>query len=139
MINTVPIFEMEGTIVERYDTKHHSDRFRSRDIVLEANTEVDGQTQVEYFKMRLIQERCDLADDLRKGYRIIATIKVSGRKFKTADTGETVYFTNLEAINITLLDDANNYEHTSPPVQQSELPEMPEQRHDEDVDDDLPF
>lgn len=136
MINAINEILVEGTLVQREETKHPSDKFRYREIVLEVNSNVDGELTVEFLKLKVIQERCDLIDDLRCGFRLQVMFKITGRKYKNKMDGSEGYWTNLEALNITLLDDTHNYEdiplNTTKPQGEEDIP-LP------DGKDELPF
>ena len=136
MINEIKSIQVEGTLVQRYDTQHPSDRFRYRELILEVNTNIDGESTVDHLKMRLTYENCDLLDELRNGYRLLIAFKITGFKYKRKLDGETGYITNLEILNIEVLDDSHNFESDIP------IPEAPRPESDliPDVDtNDLPF
>jgi hypothetical protein len=136
MINEIKSIQVEGTLVHRFDTQHPSDRFRYREMVLEVNTNIDGNSSVDHLKMRLIQENCDLLDELRNGYRLVVTFKITGFKYKRKIDGETGYITNLEVLNIDVIDDAHNFEKDIP------IPSAPKPEDDPIPDvpsNDLPF
>ena len=137
MIEALGELIVEGTLLIREDTKHPSDKFRFREFVLEANSEVDGEAKMVILKLKLVQERCDLLDDLRAGYRLKVTFIIDGRKWVNPATNQTQYFNSLEAINIELLDDSHNFETDirppEPKVQDEPIPPLPE------VNTGLPF
>jgi hypothetical protein len=137
MINEINSIQVEGTLVLREDTVFHSDRFKSRQFILEVNSNVDGEQTIDYLKMKLVQEGCDLMDDLRSGYRLTVTFKITGRKWKSKTENKIGYFTNLEALNIEVLDDSHNFEKDIP-MPQPKKPEEPDELGDEDFND-LPF
>ncbi len=137
MINEISSIQVEGTIVERGDTQFPSDRFKYREFVLEVNSVVDGETSIDYLKMKLIQEHCELMDDLRCGFRLLVTFKITGRKWKSKTDSKTGYFTSLEILNMEILDDAHNFEKDIPIPEKSKYKE-PESLNPGDFDD-LPF
>lgn len=136
MINPLKDISVEGLVIKRYDTKRVSDQFKYREFILEVNSQVDNQTWIDYLSMRLLQERTDLLDDVRCGYRLMVTFRITGRKWKKKDTNEEIYFTNLEALNLEILDDSNNFEKDIP---------VPEKKEKDDIidpeamEDDVPF
>ena len=136
MINELGSLQVEGTLIQRDETKHPSDKFRYREFVLEVNMNIDGNSSVEFFKLKAIQELCDFIDDYRCGYRLIVTFKITGRKWVKRETNETSYFNNLEAINIEVIDDSHNLEaDILPPETKSVQEDIPMP----DESDDLPF
>ena len=137
MINEIGSLQVEGTLIQRDETKHPSNTFRYREFVLEVNMNVDGNSTIEFFKLKAIQELCDFIDDYRNGYRLIVTFKITGRKWTNKTTDVTSYFNNLEAINIEVIDDSHNYE-IDLLAPEPKKPE-PEDTPLPDADDDLPF
>ena len=144
MINPLTDLQVEGAIIKRDEAKHPTDKFKYREFVLEVNSQIDGKTYIEYLPMRFLQERTELLDDVRCGYRVLVTYRITGRKWKKKDTNETLYFINLEALNMELLDDSINSEDIPDPDKMSKQPEEPIPDMNVDTaqdlnDDDLPF
>ena len=48
MINEIGSLQVEGTLIQRDETKHPSDKFRYREFVLEVNMNIDGNSSVEF-------------------------------------------------------------------------------------------
>lgn len=141
MINTMGVLEVEGTLVKRYNTEYPTNRFSYREFVIEVNSSIEDKTYIDFFRMRLFNERCTLLDELRAGFRLLVTFRITGRKWKKDD--DFIYFTNLEAVNIEVLDDSNNLEKDVPipnakQEEQEELPINPDYKLPNDPND-LPF
>ena len=139
MINSITDLQVEGTLIVRGQIEHPTDKFRFREVVLEVNSEVDGTTSMEYLKMRFLQERSELLEEIRCGYRVLVTYKITGRKW-TKNPSEVIYFTNLEGINLEVLDDTHNFEKDVPIPGANKAPEH-EAFPDPTAEgfDDLPF
>jgi len=137
MINSITDLQVEGTLIVRGQIEYPSDKFRFREVVLEVNSEVDGTTSIEYLKMRFLQERAELLEEIRCGYRVLVTYKITGRKWNK-NPSEVVYFTNLEGINLEVLDDTHNFE-TDIPIPGAVKTPMQEAFPDPEGTDDLPF
>ena len=139
MINSIADLQVEGTIIVRGETTHSSEKFKFREMVLEVNSNVDDNTTIEYLKMRFLQERTSLLEEVRCGYRVLVTYKITGRKWTNKDQ-QVVYFTNLEGINLEVLDDSHNFETNKAipgaikPKEESAFPDPSEMEAD-----DLPF
>jgi len=71
------------------------DTFRKRDFVLEMQ---DGNYP-QHIKFQVTQDRCQLLDTFKVGQQVKVLFNLRGRPFQSK-TGETVYFTNLEAWRI---------------------------------------
>ena len=77
MINSITDLQVEGTIIVREDTQFPSDKFKYREMVLEVNSSVDGDTSIEYLKMRYLQAATELLEEVRCGYRVLVTFKIT--------------------------------------------------------------
>ena len=140
MINSISDLQVEGTLIIRDEIQFPSNKFKFREVVLEVNSNVDSDNTIEYLKMRFLQERTALLDEIRCGYRVLVTYKITGRKWVNNDK-ETVYFTNLEGINLEVLDDTHNFEKDKP-IPGSDMSAPPESFPDPsevEEHDDLPF
>ena len=126
MINAISDLQVEGMVIVRGYTEHPSKNFKYRELVLEVNSNVDGKDTIEYLNMRFLHERVELLEEIRCGYRVLVTFKITGRKWKKSPE-ETKYFTNLEGINLEVLDDTHNFEKGTaiPGAGKQELEDFP--------------
>lgn len=85
-------FEIVGRLHLVSDTQQVKDTFRKRDFVIEYQ---DGNYP-QHIKFQVTQDRCSSLDNLRVGQDIKVMFNLRGRPYQSK-TGETVYFTNLEA------------------------------------------
>lgn len=85
-------FEVIGRLYVVSDTQQVKDTFRKRDFVIEIQ---DGNYP-QHIKFQVTQDRCSLLDNLRIGQDIKVLFNLRGRPYQSK-SGETVYFTNLEA------------------------------------------
>ncbi|MBS1560575.1 MAG: DUF3127 domain-containing protein [Bacteroidetes bacterium] len=88
-------YEAVGTLHVVMDTQQVKDTFRKRDFVLEMQ---DGNYP-QHIKFQVTQDRCQLLDTFKVGQQVKVLFNLRGRPFQSK-TGETVYFTNLEAWRI---------------------------------------
>ena len=59
--------QIEGELIEIFDTEQVSDRFRKREFVVEYATNPDYP---QFIKFELIQDRCGVLDEFRTGQRV---------------------------------------------------------------------
>lgn len=88
------MFEIKGRIEVISPEVQVSEKFRKREFVLQVQ---DGMYP-QYIKMQLTQERCALVDGCAPGMEVNVTFVLKGRPFEKQ--GETIYFTNIEAIRV---------------------------------------
>ena len=142
-------YKARGKICELWETIQKTEKFRKREFVLEVNTTGDRGTFIEYLKLQMVQSNCDLLDGINKGDLVSIEWKPMGRRWKDKDN-KWVYFTNLEAVGITVvsrvdgtgaedaindqlpLDEDDPFAHKDepPPISNTPIDEGP---------DDLPF
>ncbi|HBI29747.1 MAG: DUF3127 domain-containing protein [SAR324 cluster bacterium] len=114
--------QIEGELIEIFDTEQVSDRFRKREFVVEYATNPDYP---QFIKFELIQDRCGVLDEFRTGQRVTVEFDLKGRRW-TDREGKTRYFTSLQAWQLKAL----GAEGPPPPGDDSRPPEGA---------DDLPF
>lgn len=121
-------FEINGKLVEKFDTQEITNSFKKREFVLEKVESAGGREFTEIIKFQLSQDRCDLIDPYNLNEEIKVHFNIKGRKWEKE--GRVSYFTNLEAWRIERVAAAQN---NAPPQQSMDQipPEVEE--------DDLPF
>jgi len=94
------------------ETKEYGQRgFRKRLVVLEqANDRFPS-----YVPFELIQENCELADDLEIGYQVEITYRLGGRKWQRDANSEVKYFLSAEAIALQVLSKKPEESADAPP------------------------
>jgi single-strand DNA-binding protein len=118
-------FELEGTLVEKFETQRVSEKFQKREFVVEQRENRSGYDFQELIKFQLVQDKCDLINDFELGQNVSVSFNIRGRKWEKE--GKVNYFTNLEAWRISSA--ANG------PIPSAE----PEANQTEDPDNILPF
>ena len=121
-------FEINGKLVEKFDTQEITVSFKKREFVIEKTENAGGREFTETIKFQLSQDRCDLIDPYNPNEEIKVHFNIKGRKWEK--DGRVSYFTNLEAWRIERLAAAQN---DMPP--QPNMDEIPP----EVEEDDLPF
>lgn len=123
-------YEIKGKLIFKEDTQHISERFQKREFVIEVENEKNPQWN-DFIKIQLIQDRCDLLENIALNETIKVYFNVRGRKWE--NKGQVSYFTNLEGWRIEKLQEQTS--EMMPPVPEyavEDIPPMPEA-------DDLPF
>ena len=123
-------YEIKGKLIFKEDTQHISERFQKREFVIEVENEKNPQWN-DFIKIQLIQDRCDLLENIALNENIKVYFTVRGRKWE--NKGQVSYFTNLEGWRIEKLQEQTS--EMMPPVPEyavEDIPPMPEA-------DDLPF
>jgi len=99
-------YRARGKIIEVWETQQKTEKFRKREFVLEVSTSSERGTFIEYLKLQMVQNNCDLLDGIHKGDLVSIQWNPMGRRWKDKD-GKWVYFTNLEATDITVVSRAD--------------------------------
>jgi hypothetical protein len=129
-------FELEGKLVEKFDTQQVSDAFKKREFVVETTEEGGGRVFTEHIKFQLIQDKVSLIDPIQLNQNVKVAFNLKGRKWEK--NGNVSYFTNLDAWRVEAVADAG----TNNPPPPSEEPPTSVNTADlsvDDDDDDLPF
>lgn len=83
--------QITGTVHEIGKTQVVSDKFKKRDLVIEY---AENVAYPEYVKMEFHQDKCEKADELRKGDNITVDFNLKGKPY-TNKEGVTSYFNSL--------------------------------------------
>ena len=90
-------YEVTGRLIQKEDTQRISDRFQKREFVIEVENEKNPQWN-DFVKIQLIQDRCDLLENIQLNEEIKVYFNLRGRKWE--NKGQVTYFTNLEGWRI---------------------------------------
>ncbi|UCG27608.1 MAG: DUF3127 domain-containing protein [Bacteroidales bacterium] len=123
-------FELNGKIVEIFDTVQVSDTFRKREFIVEKRESTPGSEFTDYIKFQLTQDRCGLIDNIRLDEEVRISFNIRGNRWERE--GKVSYFTNLDVWRIEKLQDEQAV-HDPPPPAENDIPPPPEEF------DDLPF
>jgi hypothetical protein len=88
-------FEIQGKIIEKYDTAQVTGTFRKREFVIEDKRNVGGNEFIDTIKFQLTQDRCELLDNIGLGEEVKLQFNIRGRRWEK--DGQVNYFNNLEA------------------------------------------
>ena len=117
---------IEGKILQKFETQEIKESFRKREFVLEY---AENPQYPEFLKFELIQSNCEQLDGLQEGDEVVVSFNLKGRKW-TDPKGETKYFNSLQAWRLEKKQASND---SPPPPTQEWIKE------DFSKDDDLPF
>lgn len=76
-------YEIVGKLIFKEETQHISDRFQKREFVIEVENEKNSQWN-DFVKVQLIQDRCDLLEniDLNENIKVYFNIRGENGKIK---------------------------------------------------------
>jgi len=111
---------IQGKVIEIYETKQITDKFKKREFVIEF---AENEQYPQYIKFELAQNNCDLIEGYSKGDMLDVHFDLRGKPW-TNKEGVTTYFTSLSAWKIQKADSKKQSSDIPPP---------------ETSDDDMPF
>jgi len=117
-------FQLTGKLHEVYDTQQKTDKFRSREFVLEVSKEISERTITDYVKFQATQDKCDVLNKYKVGDTVTAHFNIRGNRWEK--DGKVSYFTNLDAWRIEGVANETQYE-------------VPAEQPQGDYNDSLPF
>ena len=124
--------EIQGKLIEKYETIKINDSFRKREFVVEY---VENPQYPELLKFDLIQDKCDLLEEFNIGDTLKVEFNLKGRKW-TDPSGNDKYFNTLQAWRLSLVGSEivprGSTEKNSKPSEETTQDSFTE-------DDDLPF
>ncbi len=129
--------DIKGKLLEKSETANVTASFKKREFVVEF---AENPQYPEYIKFELIQDKCDLIDNLQPGQEIEVHFNLKGRKW-TDPKGEVKYFNSLQAWRILPVGTQASSGGSSSSSAAAVPPptEEPEWLSASSEDDDLPF
>jgi hypothetical protein len=126
-------FDVTGKLIAKYETVQRSEKFRTREFVIETTEDIGGRIINNYIKFQSVQDRTSLVDRFNTGDTIKVHFNIKGSKWEK--NGQVNYITNLDAwrienVNMQTQDNsqsAGNNSYTAPANASADIP------------DDLPF
>lgn len=110
-------FTAKGILHKKFDTEQKSGTFSTREFIVKI--EGNKPEHPELIKFQMVQDRCELIDNIREGTKVEVAFDLKGREWQGK------YFTNLQAWKC---------------VPDGPAPEpMPSQHEQQQPDDDLLF
>lgn len=124
-------FEMEGKLIEIYNTQEITATFKKREFVIEHREDANGREFINYIKFQIVQDRCQSLDNFKAGDSVKISFSIKGRKWEK--NGQVNYFNNLEAWRIESVNQSVAPQAPPPELSVNDLPPLPEDYND------LPF
>lgn len=122
---------IKGKILEIKDTVQVKETFRKRELIVEY---AENPQYPEFIKFELIQDKCDLLDNLQVDQEVDVHFNLRGRKW-TDPQGEVKYFNSLLAWRIDPVSASTGQEDGDPGTDE----EPAWLSADDGGEDDLPF
>jgi hypothetical protein len=104
-------FEITGKLFEIYPTNQKTDKFRSREFVLEVTKTIGERTATDYVKFQTTNDKCELLNKYNVGSEVTVHFNIRGNRWEK--DGKVSYFTNLDAWRI----EGNSQEQPAPQTQ----------------------
>jgi len=117
-------FELEGKLIEKFDTVEVSEKFKKREFVIEKTETNGGRDFTEQIKFQVVQDKCDLLDNHKVGDTVAVSFNVKGRSWTNAE-GKVAYFNNLDAWRIVKPDGTNANDSSESSNSQAEKDDLP--------------
>jgi hypothetical protein len=134
-------FELEGKLIEKFDTQQVSDAFKKREFVVETTEEGGGRVFTEQIKFQLIQDKCNLIDAVQMNQPVKVSFNIKGRRWEK--NGKVNFFTNLDAWRVEQVAQGNQdgapSGNTPPPSEEPPTSVNTTDLSADDDEDDLPF
>ena len=93
--------ELTGKLIKVYDPQEFGERkFKTREFIVELSEEINGNQYINYAKMQLVQNKCDIIDRFNIGDEIKVSFNIRGRSYTDKKDGSTKYISNLDAWRI---------------------------------------
>jgi len=124
-------FEINGKVIEKYDTIKVNDRFKKREFVIEKTESNNGMEFTDHIKFQLTQDRCNLIDSVEINDDVKVNFNIRGNKWER--DGKVNYFTNLDAWRIEKVQSQFGGGDSAPTPSLDDIPPPSEEP------DDLPF
>lgn len=92
-------FEITGKVAEVYPVIKVNERFRKREFVIEHKEAGSSQPYVDFIKLQLTQDKCELIDESWLRHDVTVTFNIKGNRWEK--NGMVNYITNLNALTVT--------------------------------------
>lgn len=122
--------EIAGKLIQKYPTLQINEKFKKREFVLEISEELNGNIYMNYAKMQLVQNKCDILDRFNVGDSLKVSFNIKGTKFM--QDGIEKFITNLDVWRI---ESGGNLDQNTPPTNSK----PPSYSPSPETIDDLPF
>lgn len=102
-----------GRLHRKRDTEQINEKFRRREIILELTQMINGNSYLNYAKIQLVQNKCEIVERFREGDMLKVYYNVKGNMHINKRTGKEECITNLDAWRIEKADNVTIEEPTT--------------------------
>ncbi|HDY87146.1 MAG TPA: DUF3127 domain-containing protein, partial [bacterium] len=100
-------FRISGTIEKKLSIKDISASFRKQEFIVNIESfDYKGEPKEEYVKFQCVQNTVTTLGGINEGDKVSIEYKLTGRIWENKETGKPMYFTNLDVIDISVIDAA---------------------------------
>jgi hypothetical protein len=92
---------LKGKVEVVFDLEQKTEKFRKREFVVEVNSTNERGTFIDYIKLQAINSNIDQLSHVSPGDLVVVRYAIAGRKW--GKKGQEKYFTNVEALEITVV------------------------------------
>jgi len=91
-------YELNGKLVEKYDTIQRTATFKTREFVVEKSEDIGGRVITNFVKFQSVQDKTSIIDRVNVGDEVKVHFNIKGTKWEK--DGKVNYITNLDAWRI---------------------------------------
>ena len=91
-------FDITGKLFEIFPTQQKTEKFKSREFVIETSKAVGDRVITDYVKFQSTGDKCDLLNRHKTGDTVTIHFNIRGNRWEK--DGKVSYFTNLDAWRI---------------------------------------
>jgi hypothetical protein len=91
-------FDITGKLFEIFPTQQKTEKFKSREFVIETSKAVGDRVITDYVKFQSTGDKCDLLNRYKTGDTVTIHFNIRGNRWEK--DGKVSYFTNLDAWRI---------------------------------------
>jgi hypothetical protein len=91
-------FDITGKLFEIFPTQQKTEKFKSREFVIETSKAVGDRVITDYVKFQSTGDKCDLLNRYKTGDTVTVHFNIRGNRWEK--DGKVSYFTNLDAWRI---------------------------------------
>lgn len=90
-------YEVTGKLHKKYDTKVVNEKYSTREFIVQVSEEINGKIYVNYAKMQLVNNSCEIIDRYNEGDEVRVMFNIKGHSHIDKKDGIEKYVTNLNA------------------------------------------
>ena len=103
-------FEITGKLFEIYPTNQKTDKFRSREFVLETTKTIGERTATDYVKFQTTNDKCDLLNKYNVGSEVTVHFNIRGNRWeKEGKVKDLIDIAKYYGFNVLATEIASDY------------------------------